>query len=73
MIILKHGKFISGARIFRAGAILPDNADTQGLVSHGLAEIVADAPKKAAKSAKKLELEPIVSEQIVQENAQVNS
>ena len=68
MIVLKHGKFISGARIFRAGAILPDNADTQGLVSHGLAEIVADTPKKTAKSPRKPEpVEP------VQENAQVNS
>ena len=73
MIVLKHGKFISGARIFSAGAILPDNVDAQKLITQGLAEVVADAPKKAAKSAKKLEPEPIVSEQIVQENAQVNS
>ena len=69
MIILKHGKFISGARIFRAGAILPDNADTQRLILQGLAEFVADTPKKSVKSAKKSEPEPV---ETIQENAQTN-
>ena len=36
MIVLKHGKFISGAKIFSAGAILPDNVDVQKLITQGL-------------------------------------
>ena len=69
MIVLKHGKFISGARIFSAGAVLPDNADVQRLVLQGVAEVVADVPKKSAKS-KKSETVPV---EAVQENAKINS
>ena len=42
MIILRHGKFISGMRIFRAGEILPDTPGVQSLVAQNLAEVVAD-------------------------------
>lgn len=51
MIILKHGRYISGARIFRAGEILPDTPGVQGLVPQGLAEVVAEV--KTAKAPKK--------------------
>lgn len=69
MIVLKHGKFISGAKIFRAGAVLPDNADVQRLVLQGVAEVVADVPKKSAKSEKS----ETASAETIQENAKINS
>lgn len=53
MIILRHGKFISGLRVFRAGDVLPDTPTARELVKKALAEIVADTPKKSAKSVKK--------------------
>ena len=56
MIILKHGKFISGTRIFRAGEILPDGPGVQTLVSRHLAEAVADV--KTTKVAKKRDPDP---------------
>ena len=51
MIILRHGRYISGSRIFRVGEILPDTPGVQGLVERKLAEVVAEvktpkAPKK---------------------------
>ena len=55
MIILRHGKFISGLRIFRAGDVLPDTPTARELVKKALAEIVADTPKKSAKTLKKPE------------------
>ena len=42
MIILRHGRYISGARVFRAGEILPDTPGVQSLVAQKLAEVVAD-------------------------------
>ena len=53
MIVLKHGKFISGLRLFHVGEVLPDTAVAKSLVDKGLAEIVADTPKKSAKAIKK--------------------
>ena len=64
MIILKHGRFISGTRIYRAGEILPDTPGVQGLVAQGLAETVEKL--KNPKSAKKREAGPS------QENAEGN-
>ena len=55
MIILKNVQFISNGRIFRAGEALPDNPTTRSLVEKGFAEIVADTPKKSAKTVKKPE------------------
>ena len=55
MIRLKHGRFISGTKIFRVGEILPDTPGVQELVVKGLAEAVADV--KAPKTAKKRESE----------------
>lgn len=57
MIILRHGKFISGMRIFRAGEILPDTPGVQSLVAQNLAEVVADV--KTAKAPKKLDTEKV--------------
>ena len=57
MIILRHGRFISGTRIFRAGEILPDTPGVQSLVERYLAEAVADV--KATKAAKKRDLEKV--------------
>ncbi len=51
MIILRHGKFISGTRIYRAGEILPDIPAVQSLVERHLAEAVAES--KTAKAPKK--------------------
>ena len=42
MIILRHGRYISGSRIFRVGEILPDTPGVQGLVERKLAEAVAE-------------------------------
>ena len=56
MIILRHGRFISGKRIFRAGEILPDTPGVQGLVAQRLAEVVAEV--KPPKPAKKREPDP---------------
>ena len=56
MIILRHGRYISGARIFRAGEILPDTPGVQELVGKRLAEAVAEA--KTQKASKKRESEP---------------
>ena len=55
MIILRHGRFISGARIFRAGEILPDTPGVQSLVDRRLAEAVAEV--KTQKIRKKSEPE----------------
>lgn len=53
MIILRHGKFISGTKIFRAGEILPPTPGVQALVEQNLAEVIADVrPPKTAKKAK---------------------
>lgn len=68
MIKLKKGKFISGAKIFSAGEILPDNPNVQKLVYQGFAEVIADLPKKSAKARK---LEPETAE-IAQENVKIN-
>lgn len=57
MIILRHGKFISGMRIFRAGEILPDTPGVQSLVAQNLAEVVADV--KTAKAPKKRDTEKV--------------
>ena len=51
MIILRHGRYISGSRIFRVGEILPDTPGVQGLVERKLAEIIAES--KTAKAPKK--------------------
>lgn len=72
MIILKHGRFISGTRIFKAGEILPDTPGVQELVDKGLAEVVADVSAtcdatKTPKATKKREPEP------VQKNDESNS
>ena len=53
MIILRHGKFISGLRVFRAGDVLPDTTTAKELVERGLAENIPDIPKKSAKTVKK--------------------
>ena len=55
MIVLRNGKFISGFRLFRVGEILPDTPSTKSLVEKGLAEVIADTPKKSAKVVKKSE------------------
>ena len=70
MIVLRHGKYISGLRIYCVGDVLPDTPSAKSLVECGKAEIVADIPKKSAKIAKKPELEKI---EPAQENAQVNT
>ena len=70
MVILRNGKFISGLRIFQAGDILPDTPSAKELVEKGLAEIVADTPKKSARVAKKPEPDKV---EPTQENAQVNT
>lgn len=70
MIVLTHGKYISGFKIFRVGEILPETPGAKNLVEKGLAEIVADVPKKSAKNAKKSEPEKVDP---AQENAQVNT
>ena len=57
MIILRHGRFISGLRVFHVGEMLPETASAKNLVEKGLAEIVADSSKKSAKNAKKIESE----------------
>ncbi|MBR0093854.1 MAG: hypothetical protein IJP91_01100 [Synergistaceae bacterium] len=68
MIVLRHGKFISGSRIFRAGEILPDNAGVQELVGKGMAEVVETVKKsKAAKKSEPDKAEP------TQENAKGDS
>ncbi len=53
MIILRHGRYISGAHVFRAGEILPDTPGVQSLVEQKLAEVVAES--KTPKVAKKRE------------------
>ena len=68
MIILRHGKFISGARIFRAGEILPSTAGVQSLVARKLAEVVDDI--KATKATKKREPDKAGASP---ENVEVNS
>ena len=70
MIILRNGKFISGLRIFRSGDILPDTPTAKELVEKGLAEIIADTPKKSAKVAKKTEPDKVAP---TQENVESNS
>ena len=65
MIILRHGRFISGSRIFKAGEILPDTPRVRELVARGMAEVIADV--KATKAAKKREAET------AQENVEGNS
>ena len=55
MIILRHGRFISGSRIFRAGEILPDTPGVQELVAKRMAEVIAEV--KTPKSRKKSEPE----------------
>ena len=70
MIILRHGRYISGARVFRAGEILPDTPTVQSLVAHKLAEVVAEV--KATKASKKREPEPPKPEP-AQENAEGNT
>lgn len=55
MIILRHGRYISGSRIYRVGETLPDTLGAQVLVESKLAEIVADV--KATKAAKKRDTE----------------
>ena len=61
MIILRHGRYISGARVFRAGEILPDTPGVQSLVAQKLAEAVAEA--KTQKAAKKREA-PVAQENV---------
>ena len=68
MIILRHGRYISGARVFRAGEILPDTPGVQSLVAQKLAEVVADV--KTPKAVKKRE--PIQASP-AQENVEGNS
>lgn len=70
MIILRHGKFISGLRVFRAGDVLPDTSTAKLMVEKGYAEIVADSPKKSAKTAKKPEPDKV---EPIRENVEGNS
>ena len=56
MIILRHGRYISGSRIFRVGEVLPDTPGVQGLVERKLAEAVAEV--KTLKAQKKRDSEP---------------
>ena len=53
MIILKHAKFISGTRIYRAGEILPDTQGVRELVAKGIAVVVN--PERTPKTAKRKE------------------
>ena len=55
MNILRHGKFISGSRIYRAGDVLPDSAGAQELVKRRLAETIEDTSGKKSKPPKKSE------------------
>ena len=57
MIILRHGRYISGSRIFRVGEILPDTPGVQGLVEQKLAEAIAEV--KTQKGRKKSDPEPV--------------
>ena len=52
MYVLKHGKFISGSRIYRSGDVLPDSAGAQELVKMRLAEAIETTPTKKAKATK---------------------
>lgn len=52
MIILRHVKFISDGRVFRAGDIVPDNSVTRSLIEKGFAEIVNNNVKTSAKKPK---------------------
>ncbi|MBQ3446201.1 MAG: hypothetical protein IJG37_00980 [Synergistaceae bacterium] len=61
MIILRHGRYISGTRIFRAGEVLPDTPGVQELVDKRLAEAVAEV--KTQKAAKKREA-PVAQENV---------
>ena len=56
MIILRHGRYISGLRIYRVGEVLPDTPGAQELVARGLAEAVAEV--KTPKATKKRDTEP---------------
>ena len=71
MIVLRHGRFISGFRVFKAGDILPDTHGANDLVGRGMAEVVADTPKKSAKTVKKSDNVP-APVGAVPENAKVN-
>lgn len=71
MIILRHGRFISGFHVYKAGEILPDTPGANNLAKMGMAEIVADAPKKPPKPVKKSDNVPAPVE-AVPENAKVN-
>ena len=68
MIILRHGRYISGSSIFRAGEILPDTPGVQSLVAQKLAEVIAES--KTPKAPKKRE--PIQANP-AQENVEGNS
>lgn len=47
MKILRREKFIYGHRVYRAGEILPDGADTKFLEDRGIVEIIPEnIPKK---------------------------
>ena len=67
MIILRHGKFISGFRIFQVGEILPDTDGVQELVRKGIAENI-EAVKKP-KTTKKPEPDKVDT---TQENVKSN-
>ena len=52
MKILRCHKFIYGSRIYRAGDIIPDGADTGFLEATGNVEIVPDNTSKKTKREK---------------------
>lgn len=55
MYVLRHGKFISGSRIYRSGDVLPDTVGAQELVKRHLAEQLIDDVGKKSKPPKKSE------------------
>lgn len=67
MIILRHAKFISGARIFKAGEILPDTAGTRELIARGFAEEVnTQKNSRPAKRKEQTQPQPVQAVQPVQ-------
>lgn len=52
MIILRHGKFFSGGKLFSSGCILPDTDEARRLVELGWADIVNNKPAKKRQTDK---------------------
>lgn len=58
MIILRHGKFISGSRILKSGDVLPDTEEARKLVEVGRAEIINSSKPAKKRQPDKTENSP---------------